>query len=213
MKEARELLRRRRQQRERPQTDTKILAAWNGMAIRAFVDAAVYLEEPRWLEEARKTADFACTRLVAADGSLRRSYTQDEARLPGFLDDYAFLIDGLLALADASGEQKWLDFAKQLQAKQDTLFWDERNGGYFFVSDEHAQLLGRTKIWFDNVTPSGNAMAASNLLRLSRVTGDGAYKKRAEKLLAAGSYWLDQAPAAVPALAAAAAACYLHDEP
>ncbi len=204
-------LRQQRATRPKPSIDTKILASWNGMAIRGLVDAAQYLEKPEWLQEAERAAEFVLTHLVAEDGSLNRCYSMGEATRPGCLDDYVFLIDGLLALAKATGQERWYDAAMQLQRKQDALFWHQRNGGYFFVSEAHPQTLGRTKIWIDNVTPSGNAIAARNLLALAEKTHDTYYRERAAKLLNNGAFWLDQAPAAVPVLATAVADFYITE--
>ena len=157
-----------RAKRIRPLLDTKILTAWNGLMIRGFADGGRILKEPKYIQTAAKAADFAMGNLVDRDGRLFRTYSQGEAKLNGYLIDYACLIDGLIALHRADANQKWLDAAKRLQQKQDELFWDEKTGGYFYTSKDHETLLVRSKRVYDNAMPAGNSVAATNLLYLAR---------------------------------------------
>ncbi len=133
-----------REQRARPLLDTKILTSWNGLMIRGLADAGRYLNQPAYVQSAAKAAEFLWDRSYV-DGRLRRTFTAGEARLNAYLDDYAFLIDGLLALHEASGNELWLQRAAELQQQQNELFWDENLGGYYFTSTDHESLLARAK--------------------------------------------------------------------
>ncbi len=185
-----------RSQRERPLTDTKILTAWNGMMIRGLADAARTLKHPGSLQMARQAAEFLWTRLRDDSGRLKRTFSQDAARLNAYLDDYAMFIDGLLALQQASGEPIWLERAQQLQEVQDDLFWDAAQGGYFFTSNDHESLLARAKKPVDAATPAGNSVAAGNLLTLAERTHRYEYRERAERTLQSAAELLRRRPAA-----------------
>ena len=161
-----------RSKRERPLTDTKILTSWNGMMIRGMADAGRILEKDTYLSSAKSAADFILNNMVAEDGRLYRTYAEGKAKLNAYLNDYAFMIDGLIALHRATSEQKWLDAALELQAQQDRLFWDEKNGGYFFTSVDHEILLARSKIVSDGAQPAGSSVSAVNLIQLSKLTQD-----------------------------------------
>ena len=192
--------------RPRPLTDTKVLTSWNGLMIRGFSDAGRGLKNPRYIAAATKAADFALTQLRAPDGRLRRTFGQGEAKLNAYVDDYAFLVDGLIALHKATGEEKWLRAADELTAKQIELFWDERRGGCFFTSGDHESLLARAKDFTDGAEPSGNSVSADNLVYLARALKKPDYRKQAEQTIHSASSLLQNAPSAVPRLAVALAA-------
>ena len=193
-----------RAKRIRPLLDTKILTAWNGLMIRGFADGGRILKEPKYIQTAANAADFAMGNLVDRDGRLFRTYSQGEAKLNGYLIDYACLIDGLIALHRADANQKWLDAAKRLQQKQDELFWDEKTGGYFYTSKDHETLLVRSKRVYDNAMPAGNSVAATNLLYLAQALKDPAMKEKAHKTVLSASSILTRAPQAAPWLVIAA---------
>ncbi len=172
-----------RNDRKRPLTDTKILTAWNGLMIRGFADAGRILDDSRYITAAQQSADFVLDQLTTEDGRLLRTYREGEAKLNAYLDDYAFLAEGLLALHRASGERRWLEAADRLTAKQIELFWDEEAGGFFFTSGDHETLIARAKKRTDGVMPSGNSVAASNLLYLADTLDKPAYRKRAAETL------------------------------
>jgi len=193
-----------RAKRVRPLLDTKILTAWNGLMIRGFADAGRILEKEEYIQTAGKAADFALANLVDKDGRLFRTFSEGEAKLNGYLIDYACLIDGLIALHRADKKQKWLDAAKRLQQKQDELFWDEKNGGYFYTSKDHEVLLARSKRVTDNAMPAGNSVAATNLLYLADQLGDPSMKEKAHQAVLSASSILTRAPQAAPWLMIAA---------
>ena len=164
-----------RAKRTPPHKDDKILTAWNGLMIAAMAQGAKILGEDKYLKAAQKAADFIRAKLYK-DNQLLRRFRDGETKYSGTLEDYAFLIFGLLELGG-------IEWAKELQAKQDALFWDEDDGGYFFTSKEEPHLIVRKKEYNDGALPSGNAVSAGNLLQLFRKTCDEKYRKKLEILL------------------------------
>ena len=156
-----------RERRTRPLTDTKILTAWNGLMIRGLADAGRLLEEDRYIQAAARAADFVMANLRTPVGRLQRSFAGGQAHHNAYLDDYAFLVDGLLALHQATADGRWLAAAEELTRTQIDLFWDDAQGGFYFTSDDHEELLARAKDPVDSALPSGNAVAASNLVYLA----------------------------------------------
>jgi uncharacterized protein YyaL (SSP411 family) len=168
--------------------------------IRGLADAGRILKEEKYVAAAEKAADFILANMTADDGKLLRTYGQGEAKLNAYLDDYAFLIDGLIALHIASGEKKWLEQADRLQQLQIKLFWDEKNGGFFFTSSDHEELLARGKDPVDGAEPSGNSVSAQNLVYLSRAMENKDYRERAQLTALSASALLSRAPTAAPRL-------------
>jgi uncharacterized protein YyaL (SSP411 family) len=201
----------RRALRARPVTDNKILVAWNGLAIRGLADGGRILKEERYIAAAAKAADFILTKMTTPDGRLLSSYTAGEARLNAYLDDYAFFVEGLIALHKASGERRWLEAADRLTAKQIELFGDEKAGGFFFTSHDHEALIARGKDPVDSDLPAGNSVAASNLLYLATALDKPAYRQAAEQTLRCAIPILDRSPQLVPRMAVALAE-YLETE-
>jgi len=171
-----------REKRVKPHRDEKILTAWNGLMLTSFSEAAVTLGREDYLAPARLNADFLLTNL-RSDGLLLRSWKNGEAKFNAYLEDYAFLIDGLLTLYEATGELRWFEEALSLTNKMNEEFWDEDAGGFFFTGRSHENLIVRPKDYFDNATPSGNSVAADILLRVNRLTDNEAYKDRALTIL------------------------------
>ncbi len=130
-----------RSKRARPLTDTKILVSWNGLMIRGLADAGRGLGKPQYVQAAAQAADFVLAKLRRPDGRLFRTYTAGEPKLNAYLDDYAFLADGLIALHRATDETKWLEAADELTQLQIKYFWDEQDGGFFFTSGDHETLM------------------------------------------------------------------------
>jgi uncharacterized protein YyaL (SSP411 family) len=194
-----------RSKRERPLTDIKILAGWNGLAIRGLADAGRILKNDSYTQAAARAADFVLDKLRDADGRLMRSYAGGQAKVPGYLDDYAYFVDGLIALGQATGERRWLETAGALTQLQLELFWDERLGGLFNASKLHEQLIARSKMPTDGVTPSGNSVSAANLLFLARALDRPEYVERAEQCLRAAAPITEEHPSAAPQLAVALA--------
>jgi uncharacterized protein YyaL (SSP411 family) len=172
-----------RSKRAFPRRDDKVLASWNGLMISALAHAGQELEEPRYTKAATKAADFLLKNLVK-EKDLQRSWRQGEAKLPGYLDDYAFVIDGLLELHEATEEGRWLTQARQLTDLMLAEFEDQPGGGFFFTSAKHEELLIRSKnLSGGGNLPSGNGVAALALLRLGKLTGEEKYTQAARKTL------------------------------
>jgi uncharacterized protein len=171
-----------RERRVKPDRDEKILTAWNGLMLASFAEASAILEREDYAEVARKNARFILDNLMQ-DGLLRRTYKDGKAKLNGYLEDYAFFVDGLLALFETTGEFEWFEAALTLSRKMIDEFWDEEDGGFYFTGKSHEQLIVRSKDYFDNATPSGNSVAADVLLRLSVLTGDENYRRHAVTVL------------------------------
>ena len=173
-----------RAKRPAPLRDDKILAAWNGLAISAFARGARVLGDTSYAEAAAAAAHVVLSKMTQ-DGRLSRSYRNGTAKHGAVLDDYAFLIAGLLDLYEASFDPRWLRAAIGLQTTLDEGYWDQDAGGYFMTPDDGEELLVRRKDIYDGARPSGNSVAASNLLRLHELTTQDSYRERAEELFAA----------------------------
>ena len=158
-----------REQRIKPDRDEKVITAWNGLMLASFAEAGVVLDRPDYLDIARKNARFILSKLQR-DGFLLRTYKDGVAKFNAYLEDYAFLIEGLTTLFETSGEIEWLNAALSLTERMVEEFWDEDNAGFFFTGTSHEKLIVRSKDYFDNATPSGNSVAASVLLRLGILT-------------------------------------------
>jgi uncharacterized protein YyaL (SSP411 family) len=184
-----------RNKREAPFLDDKILTSWNGLMIRAFAEAGATFESDVYRNAAVKAADFVLTNMTNEEGRLFRTSRKGKASLNGYLDDYAFTINGLLALHETTADAKWLNAAQQLQDKQDALFDAKETGGYYFTSNDHEELIVRTRNATDGVLPSGNSVSIRNLVRLAKLTGDTKYKEQAKKTLNAFAEQLRSNPA------------------
>ncbi|MGI9088435.1 MAG: thioredoxin domain-containing protein [Chthoniobacterales bacterium] len=188
-----------RAQRPRPHLDDKIIAAWNGLMISGFARAAQVLGDSQYLQSAMDAANFLRTHLYdAANQTLVRNYREGRSAVGGFADDYAFVIQGLLDLYEASFEVEWLQFALALQETQDRLFYDETGGGYFSVTGNDPSILLRMKEDNDGAEPAASSIAALNLFRLAQIRGDETFRARAEKTVAAFSATLSRVPSAMP---------------
>jgi len=179
-----------------PDKDRKILTDWNGLIIAALAKAAQVLEDEDFLEAAKKAADFIFRRLEDSSNHLLHRYSEGDAAIPGFLDDYAFLIWGLLELYKATFSNEYLQKALDLNKVLFLDFWDEKNGGFYFTSANNEQLLIRQKEVYDGAIPSGNSVAFCNLLKLADFTGNKQFKQRAYQLLKAFSPMVEQNPSA-----------------
>jgi uncharacterized protein YyaL (SSP411 family) len=171
-----------REKRVKPYRDEKILTAWNGLMMRSFAEASRAFDRKDYLELAVRNADFLLTKL-RHDGRLLRTYKDGQSKLNGYLEDYSYVIDGLLALYEASFDPRWFEEARALAETMVAQFWDAEAGGFFFTSADHESLITRTKDFYDNAIPSGNSVAASALTRLSLLTGEDRYRRMAETIL------------------------------
>ncbi|MBN2474456.1 MAG: thioredoxin domain-containing protein [Pirellulales bacterium] len=194
-----------RNRRKRPLTDTKTLTSWNGLMIRGFADAGRLLAEPKYTQAAEKAAVFILDKLRTAEGRLMRTLGDGRSRRNAYLDDYAFLADGLIALHRATGGRRWLEEADRLTTEQIRLFADEQRGGFFFTSDDHQALLARSKDPTDSALPSGNAVSAANLVYLAGELDKPEYLDRARRTIETFAALLQQSPAAMPRMAVSAA--------
>jgi uncharacterized protein YyaL (SSP411 family) len=171
-----------RERRVKPHRDEKMLAAWNGLMLRSFAEAARVLDRQDYLEVAIRNADFLLTHL-SRDGRLLRTHKNSESKLNAYLEDYAYVSDGLLALYEATFDPRWFEEARKLVETMIAQFWDAESGGFFFTSADHEPLITRTKDFYDNAMPAGNSVATHVLLRLSLLTGEGRYRRMAEVIL------------------------------
>ena len=188
-----------RAKRPRPHLDDKIIAAWNGLMISAYARAAQILDEPRYMEIAARAAKFLKTNLYEEKGKLLyRNYRGARSDIEGFADDYAFVIQGLLDLYEASFDVEWLKFAVQLQETQDRLFFDEKKGGYFSTSGKDESVFLRIKDDNDGAEPAASSVAALNLLRLAQFRDDKQIAERARKTTDTFAATLSHFPSAMP---------------
>ena len=182
--------------RKPPILDDKIIAGWNGLMISAFAKGGAVLGRSDYVDRAEKAADFVLENMWR-DGRMGRAWRVGKVRYDGYLDDYAFLIAGLLDLHEVSQNKKWLDWALKLQEALDADFKDGQ-GGYFFVAKDRDTLLARDKPDYDSAIPTGNSVEVLNLLRFSLLTGNIAYDVAARKTLSAFGRTLIRAGRAMP---------------
>jgi uncharacterized protein YyaL (SSP411 family) len=192
-----------RERRVHPSRDDKVLTAWNGLMQRAFAEAAIALDDDRYREAAARNADFLLTTMRPGNRLLRTWKSGLEARLTGYLEDYACLIDALLATHAATFEPRYLQSAIELADEMLDLFWDDEVQGFFDTGKDHETLVTRPRDFFDNATPSGTSVAVDVLLRLSELTDNTDYEDRATLCLRTLTPFLDQAPTAFGRLLAA----------
>ena len=178
-----------------PGLDDKVLTSWNGLMLAAFAEAGQALGRADYIEAAESNADFLHRTMRRDSGRLFRTWKAgSDAKYNGYLEDYAYLADGLLALYEATFERRWVDWARELAELMLGHFRDTKNGGFFDTSDDHEQLIHRPKDLQDNAVPSGNAMAASVLVRLSLLTGNGDYWQVAEQITSTMNKFMAQYP-------------------
>ena len=193
-----------RSRRPRPQRDDKILTAWNGLMISAFAKGAQALEDPRYRDAARAAAEFLLSRLYGgSDATLLRRYRDGDAAIPGFLDDYAFFVQGLLDLYETGFDTRYLDLAGKLTDTQLARFEDAGRGGFHTTPAGSSGPAPRLKDDYDGAEPSGNSVAILNLLRLSALLGRPSYRQAAEKALRWFAPFLAAAPEAAPQMLSA----------
>lgn len=174
-----------REQRVHPHKDDKILTSWNGLMIAALARAGRVLQNITYLDAATKAVRFIEEKLVREDGRLLARYRDGEAAYLGYLDDYAFYVWGLIELYEATWQGKYMEQAIQLTKAMIDLFWDDQDDGFFFYGKDGEQLLIRPKEIYDGAMPSGNAVAALNLLRLASFTMDETLQTIADKQIKA----------------------------
>ncbi len=185
-----------REKRVHPSKDDKVIVAWNGLMIDAMARAGSALGEHRYIAAAERAAEFVLGEMRREDGRLLHTWRGGKAKLDAYLDDYAALANALVTLYEVTGDDRWVDEAAQLIDVVLDKFSDPAGGGFFYTASDHEQLLSRTKELTDSSLPSGNALAATALLRLGKLSGRGDYLAAASATLAAAAPLLQQAPTA-----------------
>ncbi len=213
LRRARQILLRVREARPRPQLDDKILTAWNGLMIGAFARASRAVPVSDYLQTAQRAASFVRTRMWdQAAGRLCRRYRDGEAAIDAFAEDYACLIFGLLELYQAGGDQSWLEWAVELQRRQDALFWDAASGGWFSTDGCDPTLLWRFKEDYDGAEPAASSVSVHNLQTLARLGAapDGA-RDKIERTLKLFASRLTTVGKAVPMMLAALSSWHANE--
>ncbi|HSE19014.1 MAG TPA: thioredoxin domain-containing protein [Pyrinomonadaceae bacterium] len=182
LNESKRILFELREKRVKPDRDEKILTAWNGLMMASFAEAGVVLNRPDYTDAARRNAEFVLSNL-RQDGMLLRTWKDGRAKFNAYLEDYAFLAEGLLTLFETTGESRWLHETLALADRMIEEFWDNEGGGFYFTGKSHEDLIVRSKDYFDNATPSGNSVASMVLLRLAALTGRENYRNLATAVL------------------------------
>jgi uncharacterized protein YyaL (SSP411 family) len=207
---SRQILFNARASRSRPLLDDKVLTAWNGLMIAAFarasrvltVDTELYGGTEGHLQSAVAAATFI-RETMWSDRRLLRRYRAGDAAIEGYAEDYAYLIFGVLELFQATGDVQWLSWARELQARQDELFWDAAGGGWFSTTGADPSVLVRMKEDYDGAEPAPTSVSAMNLLTLAHLTGESAYAARAQEAINSCGGRLEDMGRAVPFMAAA----------
>ncbi|MFV0416052.1 MAG: thioredoxin domain-containing protein [Chthoniobacterales bacterium] len=204
LKKCRQILFKKREERPRPHLDDKVLTAWNGLMISAAARAGAAFSRSDWIAAAVSAASFVEKNLYQKDkGKLLRTWRDGKASPTfAFAEDYAFFIQGLLELYRATLNAKWLNWAHDLQEKQDTLFWDSA-GGYFSTEEGDPLVKVRMKESYDGAEPSANSVSAANLLQLSRIFHQPDREEKARQIFETFSSVLEHMPHAAPLMAAA----------
>jgi uncharacterized protein YyaL (SSP411 family) len=182
-----------REKRIRPDRDDKVITAWNGLMISSLAYGGAVLQEEKYTKAAERAATFILE-VLHRQGRLIRYYRQGRVIELGFLDDYAFMIAGLLDLYEATFDAKWLFEAKKLSEKMIELFADDEHGGFFLTGKDGKKLITRTKPVSDGAIPSGNSIAALALLKLGRITMNQRFTEQGSEVLESFSQQLEQSP-------------------
>ncbi|OFV99452.1 MAG: hypothetical protein A3F68_09005 [Acidobacteria bacterium RIFCSPLOWO2_12_FULL_54_10] len=182
-----------REARVKPALDDKILAAWNGLMISSLAAGSAVLNERKYFDAASQAARFLLNRMMN-DGRLLRSYRSGKAHLTAYVDDYAFMIDGLITLFEVSGDISWLNESERLLEIAIRFYWDDQDGGFFFTASDHEKLILRSKLAGDSAIPSGNSVMIGNLLRMAQLLGKHDYRDKAGAILSLFSGNATQSP-------------------
>ncbi|MCB0870249.1 MAG: thioredoxin domain-containing protein [Solirubrobacterales bacterium] len=172
-----------RTERVRPDLDDKVLSSWNSLMISALAEAGAVLNRPDYLDAARRSADFIWNGMRSPQGNLLRTWRHGEARLNAYLEDHAFLVESLLDLYEATFDPVWFTRAQAMAEAMIDRFADPARGGFFTTSHDHEELIARRKDVGDHPIPAGSSSAALGLLRLSSLTGESSYRRKAEEVL------------------------------
>lgn len=202
-----------RRQRPRPHCDDKILTGWNGLMISAFARASGILHRNDYVVAAENAAEFLLRTLYNTEKkTLLRRFREGEVRFEAHLEDYAFVVSGLLDLYEATFNVKWIEYSQAITGTMITLFWDSAEGGFYDTSGKDPSVLVRMKEAYDSAEPTGNSIAVMNLLRLYHVTNNASLKEYAEKTLQYFTTLLQQSPQVMPQLMCAVESYLLPPE-
>ncbi len=171
-----------RDKRVHPQKDDKILTDWNGLMVAALAKGARVFEEPGYAGAAKSASYFILNNMTTHNGRLLHRYRDGESALPAHIDDYAFLIWGMLELYETTFELYYLIKAMELNELLIKYFWDDKNGGFYFTAGDSENLLVRQKGIYDGAIPSGNSVAMLNLLRLGRLSANPDLEQKAAQI-------------------------------
>ncbi|MFT7297367.1 MAG: hypothetical protein ACI81S_001282 [Sphingobacteriales bacterium] len=185
-----------REKRIHPYKDDKVLTSWNGLMIAALTKSYEVFGDEKYINLAKGSADFILTNMVNSEGELMHRYRDGEVGILGHAEDYAFFIQGLLGLYETTFETKYLQKAIDLQKVFDAMFWDEKDGGYFFSAVNGEKLIVRQKDQYDGATPSANSTAMMNLVRMGKMLSLPKYDERANELSKLYGEALEQSPTA-----------------
>ena len=183
-----------RNKRIHPHKDDKILTDWNGLMIAALAKGAQAFDEPKYAEAAKRAADFILTDMRREDGRILHRYRDGDTAILANVDDYAFLIWGLLELYETVFDVGYLRTALSLNGEMIKYFWDEQDGGFYFTAEDAEELIVRQKEIYDGAIPSGNSVAVLNLFRLARITANTDFEDKANMILRAFSKDVQSAP-------------------
>ncbi|ODS31639.1 MAG: hypothetical protein SCARUB_03245 [Candidatus Scalindua rubra] len=172
-----------RNERIRPHRDDKVLTDWNGLMIAAMAKGAQVFDEPKYADAARRATDFILTDMRRPDGRILHRYRDGQAAILANVDDYVFLIWGLLELYETIFDVHYLQTALDMNKELVEYFWDEQEGGFYFTADDAEELIVRQKEIYDGAIPSGNSVAVLNLFRLARITADSDLEDKANKIM------------------------------
>lgn len=192
-----------REKRPRPGLDDKVLASWNGLMIEAMARAGAVFGEAKYVGAAGRAADFVLEKMRGADDRLLHTWRDGEAKLAGYLDDYAAIANGLITLYEATFDERRLEQAAELLGVVLDKFVDAEHGGFFYTADDHEELIVRNKDLTDNATPGGASLAATALVRLGKLTGEAKYLDAAHRTLVAAAPLMQKAPTATGQMLAA----------
>lgn len=198
LEEAKKILFKEREKRVHPHKDDKILTDWNGLMIAALGKAAQIFQGPEYIKAAKNAIDFIFKNLISKDGKLLHRYRDGEASIAGFIDDYSFLIWGLIEVYEATFEINYLEKAISLTDELLKHFWDPKDGGFYFTSSDNDEkdLLIRKKEVYDGALPSGNSIMMLNLQRLGKIKANNIFLEKALKVNKAFSKNITMAPLA-----------------
>jgi hypothetical protein len=193
--------------RPRPLRDDKVLTAWNGLMIAALARAYRVLRDPSHLAAAERAAAFLRREMWKPDARiLYRRYRHGDVAIEAYAEDYACLVWGLLELVQAAGDPAWLEWALDLQRRQDELFWDDAGGGWYATTGRDPDVILRMKDDYDGAEPSATSVATGNLLALAHLTGDATWQDRVLRTLQGAAVRIEASGRSVPMLLAALSA-------